>query len=235
MIQRDHTVLFLAGGFGTRLASVVSDVPKPMAPVAGKPFLEYLLQHYIDAGIKNFCFATGYKSKIIENYFGDGAKWKAKFQYSVETTPLGTGGAIKKAFQEKDYNDLIVVNADTFFKFDLNELIVNCRPTVTLSLSTQPETSRYGTVQLNSLGEIKSFMEKGHQGPGLINGGVSYVDKSIVEFIKNEFCSLEEEILPTLIKSKKIYGRALSGKFIDIGIPDDYLYFQKNLQDFLKK
>ena len=218
--------VILAGGFGTRLAHVVSDVPKPMAPIAKKPFLEYIVKTLKNQGFDSFVFLTGYKSEIIEENF----KNLKNAIFIKEETALGTGGAILNAYNALK-EDFYVINGDTFFDIDysLFEDFSKNKP-CTIALRYTNNISRYGMVEINEDFKITSFVEKGslpeNRIDGYINGGIYYLKKEVLKnFVKNfngEFISLETEIFPKLLSSDKLYGLPLGGCFIDIGIPQDY-------------
>ena len=129
----DLEAIVLAGGLGTRLKSVVSNVPKPMAPIGDKPFLEYILKYLKKNGITRAILSVGYKSEIIEEYFGNNFEG-IDLVYSVEKEPLGTGGAIKKAMSKVKSNQVYIINGDTFFDINLKSLILEDNSKIILSL-----------------------------------------------------------------------------------------------------
>ncbi|MBS5861578.1 HAD-IIIA family hydrolase [bacterium] len=231
--------VILAGGFGTRLAHVVSDVPKPMAPIAKKPFLEYVVKTLKNQGFDSFVFLTGYKSEIIEKHF---KKLKNAILIKEETA-LGTGGAILNAYNYLE-DEFFVINGDTFFDIDysLLEDFSKDKP-CTIALRYTNNISRYGMVEINDDFKTTSFVEKGslpeNRIDGYINGGIYYLKKEVLKnFVKNfngEFISLETEIFPKLLSSDKLYGLPLGGCFIDIGIPQDYSKAQELIPSWIKK
>ena len=218
-------VLILAGGFGTRLQSVVSDVPKPMAPVAGKPFLYWLLRWLKPQNPGQIILCTGYKHEIIESYFGDNFEG-IPLCYSVEDTPLGTGGAIKKGFKLVKTNDVLVLNGDTMLKMNYSpffEFHLQSNSTFSMALKVMKNPARYGTVVIENT-TIKGFNEKNPDlEEGLINAGVYLLSKNI----ENHFpvvanFSFEKEILESKASELLISGFTTDAYFIDIGIPEDY-------------
>ena len=231
--------VILSGGFGTRLAHVVSDVPKPMAPIKDKPFLEYIIEQLQKQGFDNFVFLTGYKSEIIENYF----KHLSGTRFVKEETALGTGGAILNAFEYLN-DDFFVINGDTFFDIDFS-LLENFGQNYpcTLALRYTNNIERYGFVDINDDFQVTSFVEKGHlpqdRIDGFINGGIYHIKKAVLNKYKskfrNNFISLETEISPKLLRENQLYGLPLGGCFIDIGIPDDYYRAQDLIPNWLKK
>lgn len=231
--------VILAGGFGTRLSHVVSDVPKPMAPIKNKPFLEYIIENLKKQEFDSFIFLTGYKSEIIENHFKD----LPNTRFVKEETALGTGGAILNAFEFlKD--DFYVINGDTFFDIDFSLLqdFGQDKP-CTLALRYSNNIARYGFAEINDNFGISSFTEKGklpnNRIDGYINGGIYYIKKSVLrrffDKFSGQFISLETEIFPELLNNKELFGLPISGCFIDIGIPDDYYKAQDLIPNWLKK
>jgi len=231
--------VILAGGFGTRLSHVVSDVPKPMAPIKNKPFLDYIIKTLKKQGFDSFIFLTGYKSECIENYF----KNLDNAVFVKEETALGTGGAILNAYKYLN-DDFFVINGDTFFDIDysiLEEFGKNKSLTVALRYTNNIE--RYGFADIDDNYLIKYFIEKGKlpEGKidGYINGGIYYIHKSTLkpyfDKFNGEFISLETGIFPQLADEKKTFGLPLGGCFIDIGIPEDYYKAQDLIPDWLEK
>ncbi|WP_127717814.1 nucleotidyltransferase family protein [Halobacteriovorax sp. HLS] len=220
----DVMVLVLAGGKGTRLSSVVSDVPKPMAPIGDKPFLYYVLKYLKKNDFRNICFLTGYKASVIENFATEYDDTELNLSHSFEDSPLGTGGAIKKAIEKhSDFSRFIVLNGDTFFDVDLKLFMNSCKTKYALALKKIEDCSRYGRVSLDE-GLISEFIEKDSSlhVSGLINGGVYFLDKDVIKYIAEGFVSLESEVFPELIKLNALSGVEVSGNFLDIGIPEDY-------------
>ncbi len=219
--------LILAGGAGTRLRSVLAGLNKPMAPVAGRPFLEYLLLQLKKHEIDEVTLCVGYKADLIQSYFGMGNRWGMQVSYSYETDFLGTAGALKLAEDLIYEEGFFVMNGDSLFDIELRMLMhyhCNMKATATLALAHVDDTQRYGTVGMNELGRIVSFIEK-RQGntEGLINGGVYVFAREVLDFIpKGQPVSLERDILPKLI-GRGLYGLPLKGYFVDIGVPEDYM------------
>ena len=231
--------VILAGGFGTRLAHVVSDVPKPMAPIKEKPFLEYIIKTLQNQGFDSFVFLTGYKSEYIEKHF----KNLKNTAFIKEETALGTGGAILNAY-DKLNDEFYVINGDTFFDIDYSilEKFGKEKP-ITLALRYTNNIERYGFVEIDDNFLIKSFVEKGKlpqdRIDGYINGGIYYIHKSVLkpfaEKFNGEFDSNETEIFPKLLNNNELFGLPLGGCFIDIGIPQDYYRAQDLIPDWIVK
>ncbi len=226
--------IILAGGLGTRLRSVVADVPKCMAVVAGKPFLHYVISNLQKQGVEKFIFSTGYKSELIEKYLEE-ISTTINYQLSIETEPLGTGGAIKLACSKVCDKDVIVVNGDTLFKADLKKLSgfhLKKNAECTLCLKPMENFDRYGAVEINKDGSIIYFNEKKYYTKGLINGGVYALN--VINFLKNPFTdtfSFEKDYMEKMILQGKInhglFGLKQDEYFIDIGVPEDYKRAQK--------
>ena len=218
-----NTAIILAGGFGTRLQKVVSDVPKPMAPIRNKPFLHYLLTSLQTQGVDKIVFSTGYLHEKIESYFGNNYNG-LKIFYSQETKPLGTGGGIKKAFEYVNEN-AFVVNGDSFFNVDLQAMRkfhTAQKADFTLALKPMQNVERYGTVELKE-NRITAFREKTFCESGFINGGVYITSRKVFEQTNlPEVFSLETDFLAKQLGNLLVAGFVSDGYFIDIGIPADY-------------
>ena len=225
--------ILLCGGMGTRLRSVVSDRPKPMADICGKPFLQYLLEMLRDKGITEVIFALGYMGEMIEEYFQDGSAFGLKIAYSYEEEPLGTGGAIRNALPKILEEEVLVLNADTYFPMDYQGLYhFHQENDGDFSLATRavPDISRYGAVRRDAAGRILAWNEKLEDGgqplAGEINGGIYVMKKSLIAEISEGKQSLEQDCIPKwLSEGKRIFGLPFDGYFMDIGIPKDYQQF----------
>lgn len=224
--------IILAGGLGTRLRSVVNDKPKCMADVNGKPFLFYWLQYLARFSFKRIVFSLGYKSEMviewIKNIKND---YGFSIDYIVEKEPLGTGGGIRLALSKTFTNDVLVVNGDSIFLADLQDLYNRYTLTycsVALALKQMKDFSRYGKVTINSNNLITDFAEKTFCEQGLINCGVYVLNKEKLNLQSfEEKFSFEKDVLE---KRNDIYGFEYEGYFIDIGVPEDY---HKAQEDFL--
>ena len=217
--------IILAGGLGTRLRSVVSELPKCMAPVAGKPFLHYVIAHLQKQGVDEFIFSVGYMYEAIESYLKKDHP-KLNYQLSIEEEPLGTGGAIKSSCQKAIEKNVLVLNGDTMFSIDINKLSeqhLNHHAECTLSLKPMKEFDRYGVVELHHDLTISSFKEKQFYHKGLINGGVYAlnVSKFLHEDLPEKF-SFEKDYLEKYFTERSMYGCIQDEYFIDIGIPEDF-------------
>ncbi|ELJ8910308.1 NTP transferase domain-containing protein, partial [Campylobacter coli] len=170
--------IILCGGLGTRLKSVIKDIPKPMAPINDKPFLEFIFEHLKKQGIKEVILAVSYKYEVIQEYFKD-EFLSIKIKYSIEKEPLGTGGAIKEALKFIK-NEAYVLNGDTFFGIDLSKLKLNGSK-ICLALKQMNDFDRYGTVNVDEQCLVISFEEKVFKKQGLINGGIYLLKKDIFD------------------------------------------------------
>ena len=231
------TTLLLAGGLGTRLRKIVSNRPKSMAFVANRPFLEYLILQLKRHNLTDIVLCIGYLGEQIQEYFGDGSKWGVHISYSYERKPLGTGGAIKLAEWLIKEDNFLVMNGDSFLDVDLNRLIdyhVKREALATMALVEVEDPGRYGAVEMDENGEIKSFVEKeGSTKSRLINGGIYVLNREFFGYIPEGTVSLEKEVFPKLI-GKGFYGMLTKGYFIDIGVPEDYKRLQENPQALLE-
>jgi len=217
--------VILAGGLGTRLREVVSDLPKPMAPVNGRPFLEYLLSYLQKYHIRKVILATGYKHETISAHFGNNYK-SLDIIYSVEKEPLGTGGALLLATDKITDDNFLMLNGDTYFEVnlpDFENFHVSSDAVMSVALRPVKNAGRYGTVTLNN-GRIVSFSEKAGESQGLINGGIYMINRDWFRSVApGSSFSLEKDILEKKITGNFIAGFVSDSYFIDIGVPEDYL------------
>lgn len=224
--------IILAGGFGTRLQSVVSDVPKSMAEVAARPFIAYLFDYVAGQRFDHIVLSLGYKADVIIEWLGT-QNWPFKISYVIENTPLGTGGAIKYAFGKISGKEAFVINGDTFFDVDTSSLLgFHKAKAADISIALKPMTDfdRYGSVSLDESQRIRVFNEKQYCSGGLINGGIYIINAGIFErLMLPEKFSFEKDIMESYIDELAIYGMEQDNYFIDIGIPSD---FEKANLDF---
>lgn len=229
--------IILAGGFGTRLQAVVSDVPKPMAPVNQEPFLNFIFKYLKHYGINHVVLSTGYLADKISDYYQSEFEG-IKISYTKEETPLGTGGGIRLAMEKCHTKNVLVLNGDSFFDVNLNQYYnQHCtfKSDCSLALRKVENAARYGTIKLGDMGVIKAFREKdGEEKQGLINGGVYVLNREL--FLKktktNEAFSIEKDFFETRINELNIFGFEYQGYFIDIGIPEDYSKAQDDFKRF---
>ena len=223
------TALVLAGGLGTRLRSAVPDVPKPMAPISARPFLEHLLDYWIKQGVNRFVLSVCYRHEVIVDHFGDSYK-DAKIEYVIEKTPLGTGGGLLLGVEKLGMSEsFLLLNGDTYFSVDLKTLIefamVN-NADWCFSLFRTHEVGRYMGLDISPEGRITSLKTDTGQPWRLANGGVYWVNpRALVSatYAPGDKVSLEDDIFPAAIAlGQRLMGLEFPGTFIDIGVPDDY-------------
>lgn len=232
--------ILLAGGLGTRLRSVVSDRPKPMALIENKPFMEYVVHELSRHKITDIIFAVGYKGSMVEEYFGDGSRFQSPdgrpltVRYAYEEELLGTAGAIKNAGKLVTEDRFFVLNADTFYQLDYSRLARLQQEqdlSMALVLREVPDVSRYGQAVLED-GRLVGFNEKTTEAkPGTINGGVYLMCRELLEDIPEGKVSLENEMIPKWLREGRALGGFVNdGYFIDIGIPEDYFRFIEDVK-----
>jgi D-glycero-alpha-D-manno-heptose 1-phosphate guanylyltransferase len=217
--------IVLAGGRGTRLQVAVPDLPKPLAPIADRPFLAYLLDLLAQQGIGRTILSVGYMGDAIVETIG-ARHGDMEIGYCAESKPLGTGGAVRRALDQVNGSSAFVVNGDTFFSIDFRQMWARHREetaTLTMALKHMPDTTRYGRVESDA-GHVTRFREKGVSGPGLINGGIYLMETSIFDHCRlPESFSFEQDFLLPNLAALKPVAFASDAYFIDIGIPEDYL------------
>lgn len=216
--------IVLAGGLGTRLRGVVDDVPKPLAPVAGRPFLAWGLDLLADQGLRRVILATGYRGGQVEAALGK--NWQGmSLEYSQEPEPLGTGGAIALAMRRVSGDASFVLNGDTWLELDYVKFDAALRAQdarIGVALAKVPDVARYGAVRVEG-GRITGFIEKGQAGSGLVNAGVYRVPRSLlVGFPADKPFSFEREVLAPVVARETVIAYTETRGFIDIGVPEDY-------------
>lgn len=219
----------LAGGLGTRLRGVVPDLPKPMAPVAGRPFLAWVLDELVQARFEGVVLAVGYRHEAIRDHFG--AEYRGlPLAYSVEDRPLGTGGAIRLAAETLPEAPVFVLNGDTFLELDYAAMWrahQQAQERLSLAVCRVADTARYGAVEVEA-GHVRGFHEKGCSGPGLINAGTYLLSPEVWRRIPvgGPF-SFEQQLLMRSVETLRPVAFETGGLFIDIGVPDDYALAQR--------
>ena len=224
--REDTLALLLVGGMGTRLRSVLPTTPKPLAPVGKESFLHLLVRQLQSQCIQRLVMCTGYLADRIRDEFGDGRNWGVAIEYSNESSPRGTAGAVKLAQCYLSFaSDFVVLNGDSFLELDFHQLIDFHRKqggVATIAVRRVENAMRYGTVRVDTNNRIIGFQEKtGMQGPGLVNGGVYVFSSSILEHIADGPSSLENDTFPRILR-RGVYALEQHGMFIDIGTPEDY-------------
>jgi D-glycero-alpha-D-manno-heptose 1-phosphate guanylyltransferase len=221
----------LAGGLGTRLKGEVPDLPKCLAPVAGRPFLDFIIQYLLDQKVDKIIFALGVMHEKVTDHLTQ--NWpELRYAISIESEPLGTGGAISLAANHVTSDTFYVLNGDTFFDVNLDDIEKTHRETqakITLALKLMTDFDRYGSVVLENQ-MITRFNEKIYMDAGLINGGIYLVEKAyVIQHAPTSKYSFEKEVLEPSAAQYIVSGCVCDGYFIDIGIPEDY---QKANRDF---
>lgn len=222
--------IVLAGGFGTRLREVVPDLPKPMAPIAGRPFLEILLSKLARKGFTRVVLSLGFMAEKIISHFGDSYAGM-HLVYEVESLPLGTGGAIRAALTRCESDHVFIFNGDTYLDLEVDELesLWQARRHPVIVVREVPDTVRFGRVEMSD-GRINAFLEKGMAGAGLINAGCYVLPKGALDdFALGQPFSLETEFFIKYLQRISFDGFVTHGQFIDIGVPDDYALAQSAL------
>ena len=221
-------VVILAGGFGTRLRELVSDRPKVLAPVNGRPFLLFLLDQLLVSGINKVILCTGYLGEQLETFLGESYK-SLQILYSSEQIPLGTAGALKQASHLFCTELVLVMNGDSFVDINCQEFIAWHRAKNTqfsITITSVEDATGYGLVELGPDEKIVSFVEKGDvisTNSTLINAGMYLMHKSVIDALPPLLqLSLEEEVLPAAVETG-LFGYRTTGRFIDIGTPRSFL------------
>lgn len=211
-----YDAIVLAGGLGTRLREAVPDVPKSLASINGKPFLDILLTQIVSSKIiNNIVLAVGYKADMIVKHYQDHG-----LLFSVEKEPLGTGGAIVKAIGQTTTPQVFVFNGDSYLDCPLEKMAKSYKPVLTLACASVPDTSAFGRVAIED-GNVKQFAEKSISGQGLINGGIYLFERTVFTSHFPKIFSLEKDLIPNLI-AKGIQAFICDGTFIDIGTAPSY-------------
>ena len=226
-------VIILAGGLGTRLRSAIgNEIPKCMAPVAGRPFLWHLLSYLTRFDVSRVVLSVGHLREVIFDWIEQVKdEFPFEFDYAVEETPLGTGGGIKLAMTHVKGDDAIVLNGDTFFDVSLDDFLAlhkSKSAAISLALKPMQKFERYGTVTKDANGVITAFKEKQYCESGDINGGVYCINKQRIEWPTEDKFSMEKDVFEPSVSKKNMYAFDFGGYFIDIGIPEDYAKANKD-------
>jgi D-glycero-alpha-D-manno-heptose 1-phosphate guanylyltransferase len=235
-----NTAIILAGGMGTRLKTIISDLPKPMAPIMNVPFLTYQLNYLKHFGIKKVIFSVGYLSEKIIAHYNQSFE-NISIEYSIEKNPLGTGGGIRMAMSNLNEDLVLILNGDSFFDLDLEQfynLHLEQKSEFSLALRYVNNSERYGNIEFNSSNQITSFIEKNQLNQsGYINAGVYILSKKL--YLQNTKpninFSIEKDFFEKQLNQLIIKGFEFKNYFIDIGIPEDYLKAQDDFKEFKYK
>ncbi len=217
--------IVLAGGLGTRLSGITSDIPKPMAKVGARPFLEYLLDYLVEQGAEQAVLAVSHKWEVIREHFGNTYRG-IPLSYSVEDEPLGTGGAIRQALETLPDDEIIVLNGDTLFHIDLEAFATTHhrgKALLTIALKQVADCGRFGRAKISDNGVITEFLEKSTNGSGLINGGIYMLNRRLLDdFPMPVKFSFEQDLLEPNIARIRPVAFQSNAYFIDMGVPEDY-------------
>lgn len=233
---KNTDVYILCGGFGKRLKCVTKNKPKPMVKVGDKPFLDIIIDYMAGFGFRRFILGIGYRAEVFKKYYRDFKSKHLEIKFCEEKTPIGTGGAVKKAKSLIKSNLFLVLNGDSFCEFNPSDFLKfhqDKKAVVSMLLRKVPSGADYGRVNLDKAGRIIDFNEKcGMANNCLINTGIYVFDKNVFDSMpQNKAFSLELDFFPKLAR-KNCFGYTKSGFFIDIGTPERYLkankYFLKN-------
>ncbi len=226
--------IILAGGLGSRIRSLYPDLPKPLIPIHGKPFLEHQIEQLRAQDFHDFVLCVSYRADQIVDYFQDGAAWDVHIRYSYEPEPLGTAGALRYAAHFW-VETCLVLNGDTFINADFRNLIAAHRAqseaSGSLGLVSMPDTSRYGQVLIDPQQHITAFREKDQSvSAGWINAGVYVLEPTVLDLIPSgRAVSIEREVFPALAVNRRLYGFPLDGAFVDMGTPEGLAAMEKLL------
>lgn len=233
-MEKVREAVILAGGFGTRLRSVVSDRPKPMAAVTGRPFLALLLDYLASNGVERVILSVGYRHESISACFGSSYS-SMELSYVVEEKPLGTGGALKRSLMAARTGNILVLNGDSYLRLDASSFAAfhfSKRSRITMAVKKMEDFDRYGSVELEG-DKVTSFAEKGFTKSGYINAGVYLldVDRCGLLDVQEDCFSFERDFLQGRKGEGSVYAFKCNDYFIDIGLPEDYMRAQKELSN----
>jgi NDP-sugar pyrophosphorylase family protein len=228
---KDTKAVLLVGGMGTRLRSAVPSVPKPLASLGKRPFVDLLVRQLRYQGFRHLIMCTGYLAHQIETELGDGHEWDVTIEYSKEQRPLGTAGAVKLAEPLlREASDFLVMNGDSFMEIDFGHLVQFHRRShgiASMAVVQMRNEMRYGTVQVSAEGRVNGFAEKSvGDAYGIVNAGIYVFDRRIFEHIPEGPASLERDVFPNIL-NLGLYASEQRGVFIDIGTPEDYARAQE--------
>ena len=229
------TAVVLAGGEGTRLRPLTNDLPKPVLPVANRPFFEYMLDHLRSAGVTRVIMALGYRAEQLIESFGDGSAYGLLIDYVVEDKPLGTSGAVRALLPELK-ETFLVLNGDCVTEVNIAAMVeqhVERREYATLAIHTVDDPSRYGVIVLDGIGYVSRFIEKppGPRFPAnTVNSGVYVLEPEVFNYIGDGFSMFEKDLFPAvLISGVEIGSFPWDGYFIDMGTPDSFLQLNRDV------
>lgn len=231
--------IILAGGLGTRLRSAVPDLPKCLAPIAGRPFLEWQLHSLAERGIERFVLALGHGAEqVVESL---AKPWAKGFVIDtiIESELRGTGGAARFAMGAANLDEALIANGDTFIGGSLRTMLVPLdlaggehMRIATVGVS---DRARFGGVSIDDTNCVMDFLEKGQSAAGQINAGLYRVHRSVFDGELELAFSMETQVMPRLVAQRALQAQELTGPFIDIGVPDDYRLFDAGVHDYVRQ
>lgn len=233
---RGLQAVILVGGRGTRLGALTESCPKPLIDVGGKPFLEYLIRNLVRHGFTEILLLAGYLGEQLHRLAENADNLNCRITYLCEPAPAGTAGALLHA-REHLSGKFLLLNGDSFFDINYLDLLqIKTKQSIgAAALREMADTGRYGQVILEG-NSILDFAEKqSGGGPGLINGGIYWLDRTIIEWIDKTPAALEFDVLPQLAKAGLLAGKSYSGAFIDIGIPADLAKAQSFVPQLMRR
>ncbi len=231
--------IVLAGGLGTRLRSAVPDLPKCLAPIDGRPFLEWQLCSLVERGIKHFVLALGHGAADVLNALSQPWARSLSIDTVIERELLGTGGAARFVMDETGLKDALIVNGDTFLggalRTMLTPLDLDGGERLRIATVQVSDRARFGGVAVDSKQRVTAFLEKGLAGAGPINAGLYRIHRHAFDYEDHSSFSMETQVMPRLIKEGAVQAREVEGPFIDIGVPEDYRMFETDLSVYVNK
>lgn len=229
--------IVLAGGLGTRLRSAVPNLPKCLAPIAGRPFLEWQLRSLAERGIERFVLALGHGAEDVIESLRQPWAHALSIDTVIERELLGTGGAARYAMDELGLDEALIANGDTFLGGSLQAMLLplNIEKGELMRIATVQvsDRARFGGVAVDTEQRVTAFLEKGQTGSGSINAGLYRIHRNAINSEYSGSFSMETQIMPRLIEKGSLQARELAGPFIDIGVPDDYRLFDTRIHEYV--
>jgi D-glycero-alpha-D-manno-heptose 1-phosphate guanylyltransferase len=233
------TCIVLAGGLGTRLRSAVPDLPKCLASIAGEPFLKWQLHSLAERGVERFVLALGHGAENVLESLKEPWARDLSIETVIERELLGTGGAARFALDRIGLDEALIANGDTFLGGSLNTMLTPLDLAVgeLMRIATVQvlDRTRFGGVAVDAAQRVTAFLEKGQTGAGPINAGLYRIHRRALDCEDRDSFSMETQVMPHLVAKNALQARELSGPFIDIGVPADYLLFNSRVQDYVHK
>lgn len=233
------TCIVLAGGLGTRLRSAVPDLPKCLAPISGRPFLEWQLHSLTQRGVQRFVLALGHGSDdVLESLRQPWAR-RLTIDTVIERDLQGTGGAASFAMDKIGLDEALIANGDTFLGGSLQSMLVpldlDGGELMRIATVQVSDRTRFGGVATDAEQRVTAFLEKGQYGAGLINAGLYRINRLAFDYEYQGVFSMETQVMPRLVAKNALQARELTGPFIDIGVPTDYRLFDSRVYEFVRQ